>query len=290
MLSAATYSIQQVSEITGLSKQIIRKWENRYKIIRPKRLDNGYRIYSEEEVQTLKQLVHLTSSGMTIKQAVEQYLTQIKTTQSNPVIYFREALVHAGKEANEQQILHLLEQAHHTLGIERLVEEVVVPFLHQIGELWCEESWGEYQEAISSQTIRDFLSHMRRHYFVKESAPLILGSCLPGEHHEIPMQILLIQCMLKGYRTIMLGPSPAPTAIQSIIMQTKPDIVLLTASTDTPFTEHAESVVALEQFAQNHTYITFHLGGAGVSKYCKQLNLRALRETHSIQDIFPIRI
>ena len=33
------YNITQVSEITGLSKQVIRKWEERYQIVEPMRLD-----------------------------------------------------------------------------------------------------------------------------------------------------------------------------------------------------------------------------------------------------------
>ncbi|WP_243387179.1 MerR family DNA-binding transcriptional regulator [Bacillus kexueae] len=39
-----TYHIQQVLNLTGLSKQVIRKWEERYQIVQPQRLDNGYRI------------------------------------------------------------------------------------------------------------------------------------------------------------------------------------------------------------------------------------------------------
>ena len=54
-----TYSIQQVAEMTGLSKQVIRKWEDRYGIITPQRLDNGYRIYSPEEVALLKKIIKL---------------------------------------------------------------------------------------------------------------------------------------------------------------------------------------------------------------------------------------
>ena len=52
-----TYTIQQVAEMTGLSKQVIRKWEDRYSIIQPERLENGYRIYSSEEVALLKKVV-----------------------------------------------------------------------------------------------------------------------------------------------------------------------------------------------------------------------------------------
>ena len=40
--------IKDVAEMTGLSEQQIRKWENRYHIVKPERLANGYRVYSQE--------------------------------------------------------------------------------------------------------------------------------------------------------------------------------------------------------------------------------------------------
>lgn len=290
-MNSPAYSIQQVADMTGLSKQVIRKWEDRYHIIQPQRLDNGYRIYSEDEVNLLKQLASFTNSGMTIKQAIDTYVAQNSSKEEeNPVFHFRKALIQAGTIGNEQQILNLLEQAHHKFGVEKLIEEIMIPFLHEVGQLWCERAWGEYQEAISSQTVRDFLSNVRRHFFIPEDAPLVIGSCLPGERHEIPMQILLIQCMLRGYQTTMLGPSPAPTAIQSTIALKKPKIVLLTGSTDIPFTEHAQAIFTLEKLAQVHEEIEFFIGGAGSEMYYNEFGLHALKLSRSIHDILPAKL
>ena len=63
------FTIQQVADITGLSKQVIRKWEERYGIIKPKRMENGYRIYSKQDVQTLLKTKLLSEQGHTLKQA-----------------------------------------------------------------------------------------------------------------------------------------------------------------------------------------------------------------------------
>jgi MerR family transcriptional regulator, light-induced transcriptional regulator len=71
------YNIQQVSNITGLSKQVIRKWEERYQVIQPQRLDNGYRIYSANELNILLKMKSLIEMGQTAKQAV-MYIKQNK--------------------------------------------------------------------------------------------------------------------------------------------------------------------------------------------------------------------
>lgn len=68
-----TYSIQQISELTGLSKQLIRKWEDRYQIIQPQRLANGYRVYTHNELQVLTTINELINTGFSVSQAVEHY-------------------------------------------------------------------------------------------------------------------------------------------------------------------------------------------------------------------------
>ena len=54
---------KDISKITGLSEQLIQKWENRYQILNPKKLANGYQVYSQEDVVTLlelkKTLIHI---------------------------------------------------------------------------------------------------------------------------------------------------------------------------------------------------------------------------------------
>src|SRR5699024_51393 len=64
------YYIKEVSELTGISEQLIRKWENRYQIVKPERLDNGYRIYTYEDIVTLKSLKNLRDQNYSHKKAV----------------------------------------------------------------------------------------------------------------------------------------------------------------------------------------------------------------------------
>ena len=286
-----TYSIQQVAEMTGLSKQVIRKWEDRYGIITPQRLDNGYRIYSPEEVTLLKKIIKLTEAGHSVKQAATLVQQQPEESAekseefTNQTNYFLFALEEAGVVADDKKIMHLLEQAHHLFGLEATMEHIIVPFLRRIGELWCEKKWGEYQEAVSSQTIRDFLANLRRRFYIPENAPLIVGSCLPNERHEIPMQLILVQCMLRGYRTLMLGPAPAPTAIESTVRLTNPAIVLLTASTEAAWVDNGKALQAIDAFAKTVPHIKFFIGGAGVEQMAQQLKLEAIEEAHSLHEV-----
>lgn len=262
MHKEVTYTIQQVAQKTGLSKQVIRKWETRYNVIQPARLANGYRTYTEAELTILQRTQQFVKDGYTIAEAAERAKqTMLSASQPFSTLTahdFLQALESVGARADEQQLMQLLHKAHHTLGLLTMIDTVIVPFLLRVGQLWCDRTWTEYQEAISSQTIRDFLANARRQIFVAEDAPLIIGSCLPEERHEIPMQLLLLRCALTGYKTLMLGPAPAPRAIEQAVQQKLPIAILLSVSTST-----SEAILApLERFART-TDVPFFLGGHG---------------------------
>lgn len=282
-----TYTIQQVAEMTGLSKQVIRKWEDRYGIIEPKRLENGYRIYTQNDVEILQKIIDLTKAGYSVKQAailVQQQNEEKEQERSNPQSeMLLRSLVEAGRNANEKEILRLLEQAHYLFDLQTLLDGIIVPFLRTIGDLWCDKEWGEYQEAISSQTVRDFLTNLRRHFKVDDTAPLVLGSCLPNERHEIPIHLLLVQAMLHGYRTLMLGPSPAPNAIESAVLQTKPEIVLLSGSTDAIWEDNGSALKELDSFAGTTPQTSYFIGGAAIK--AKLPSLQHIKEAHSIREV-----
>ncbi|KGR78900.1 MerR family transcriptional regulator [Ureibacillus manganicus] len=292
------YTIQQVAELTGLSKQVIRKWEERYGLIQPERLDNGYRVYSYEEVELLQRMKELTNEGMTIKQAIS--ILSEGTSQKNVQLFFEDQgdqktnpytkhlinqLLEEGSKGNEANVLTLLKTAHHSLSMNELIEDCIVPFLKEIGDRWSSGEWSEYQEAISSQTVRDFLASLRRDYQVKENAPIILGSCLPNERHEIPVHILLLQFLLLGYSPIMLGPSPAPTAIQSTVELKSPKIVLLSAITTNPFKDNFKMIKELDRFASIHPNTKFYLGGEGALQALKNHPLKNIHLVKDVQDI-----
>ena len=289
------YSIQQVSEMTGLSKQLIRKWEDRYHIVAPQRLPNGYRMYTAQEVDTLLHVLQLTKDGYSVKQAAEH----LKDKEESPILQQQthdthalyitdtiQKLLHAGTAGDDTKMLHLLQQAHHTLGVKRTVDDVIVPFLREVGERWCAGIWEEFQEALSSLVIRDYLAYLRRQLYIPTNASAILGSCLPNERHEIPMQLLLLQSMFLGYRTTMLGPSPAPAAIQSAIEQLQPKYVLLSALTDMPFQDQYRMIDELDAFASKHPHTLFYLGGPAALKLKLQHPLKHIQIVARIEDIF----
>lgn len=51
--TAPLYTIKVVQNRTGIKPVTLRAWERRYELLEPTRLKNGYRLYSERDVQLL---------------------------------------------------------------------------------------------------------------------------------------------------------------------------------------------------------------------------------------------
>lgn len=293
-----TYTVQQVATMVGISKQLLRKWEDRYQLIAPERLDNGYRVYSQSDVTALQNMKQLIDEGNSPQNAAEIVKRLRETAQTTQLALFQSnqaqavhpqstqlvlQLLQLGQNGEDANILKLLQQAQFSMGIEQLLDEVIAPFLRQVGSYWETRIWGEYQEAMASLAVRDFLVNLRRSIFVSADAPLIVGSCLPGERHEIPMHIILLKCMMRGYQTLMLGPSPAPQAIEATVTLKKPAIVLLSASTNEPFTTRLADIKALEAFAHATPDVKFYVGGAAILQHASQFD--AMIVTNNLNNV-----
>lgn len=287
------YNITQVSEITGLSKQVIRKWEERYQLVQPKRLENGHRIYSDKDLQLLLKVRSLSQQGYSIKQAatVAHEKDTSKESILPSVIHINEEmndffflLLEKGAHCNEGELNRILQQANHSLGLSKFLSSVVIPFLKEVGNRWEKNEWTEYQESVSTMVVRDYLVQLRRNYHCKEDAPLIMAACLPGEYHEVPLHILLLQAMMVGWRSFLVGGSPAIGAIESLITQFQPKVVLLSAMTTKPFELHPTVLNDLDVFASKNPSIRFFIGGAGSIEFLKNHPLHSITVANTIEE------
>ncbi len=65
-------AIRDVAEQTGLTAGTIRIWEQRYGFPDPARTPSGYRIYTDEDVATLKRVVAFRRRGLSVPAALER--------------------------------------------------------------------------------------------------------------------------------------------------------------------------------------------------------------------------
>ena len=73
------FNIQAASLISGVSQHQIRAWEKRYDAVIPRRLDNNFRSYTQENITRLKLLGYLTRCGIAISKIAKLSTSELQT-------------------------------------------------------------------------------------------------------------------------------------------------------------------------------------------------------------------
>ena len=76
-----SYSIDQFSKITGISKLVLRTWENRYDYLKANRTKTNLRFYSDQLLIKALKTKHLINSGYKIS-----FITKKNDTELDDLI------------------------------------------------------------------------------------------------------------------------------------------------------------------------------------------------------------
>ncbi len=60
------YAIREVSEITGVKPVTLRAWQRRYNLVQPQRTAKGHRLYTDADIQTIRQIQSWLLKGVSI--------------------------------------------------------------------------------------------------------------------------------------------------------------------------------------------------------------------------------
>jgi len=258
------WTIHAVSQMTGLTVQQIRKWEARYGVVTPRRLPNGYRVYSAHDVERLRQVKSLVDQGVHVKDAVGWLSRPESENTDTPAFYaVRHHLLEAGESLDPIRVTQTLESAGHRWGLTTVVEHIIRPVLHQVGTLWASGQWTEIQEHLTSEACRAYLVQALTRVTVDPTAPATVVAPIPGDRHDLPALMIAVLIKLEGWQPILLGPSPAPGAIERAIHTLKPARAIVTITTPEHLNPFASAIESLQACGRSCRETRIYMGGSG---------------------------
>ena len=66
MSSRGKYKMGTIARLTGLNAALLRAWERRYDLLEPERTGGGHRLYTDEDLQVLRQVKELIDEGASL--------------------------------------------------------------------------------------------------------------------------------------------------------------------------------------------------------------------------------
>lgn len=240
------YPIKVVSQMTGLSVHVIRAWEKRYSVVEPDRTETNRRLYSEEDIEKLKLLSDALHKGHSIggvanlsakelknlllekKNSQEVFKESLPTTSSPEVV---ENVLFDGIEAiknyNAKGLESILLNASTKLTQPILIEEVIIPLVYKIGELWHSGEIRVANEHLASSVIRGFLFNLMESYSLNGSAPIVVSATPRGQEHELGALIAGVVAASSGWKVIYLGSNLPAEEISAVVGYLNAKVVAL---------------------------------------------------------------
>lgn len=218
------FSIQFVSQVTGINAHTLRAWEKRYQAVVPQRNPKGKRLYSDEDIERLKKIIFLVNLGSSIsdiaklddnrlKELEEQYDDSKKVKRPKvkvPQIDINstlQSLVMALNGYKLDIISHELNKIKESLGPRDFALSILAPLLAEVGSLVDKEVLSIAQEHSLSAIIKFHVGHMLfKHMEEADKVDInIIISAPTGELHEFGIMISALLCCHYNLKFFYLG-------------------------------------------------------------------------------------
>ena len=223
----ARHPVRVVHQRTGLTPATLRAWERRYGVVQPGRTEGGQRLYSDDDVERLSVLRALTEGGRPIRLVAglpiaearallgEDRRAEVPGAGAGPAdvkARVAEALGHA--RALDGDALHAgLRRAALAVGATSFLDDVLAPFLTELGAAWSRAEIGPAQEHLASEKVEAVLSWLTDSTANGSTAPTVVLVTLPGERHQLGARLAAAAATLAGWRVAYLGADLPPEEI-----------------------------------------------------------------------------
>jgi MerR family transcriptional regulator, light-induced transcriptional regulator len=200
-------SLSQLTELTGLTPELIRAWERRYGFPTPRRTEGGHRRYNPEEVEALHRAALLVRSGYRARDAVGQ--ARHAGTEAQPsaaaIEQSAESLAWALVAGDPAHALALLRGTERALGFEQALEERVLPALRVVGDGWQSGRMSVAEEHAATGIVISWLGTVRSGLPPVPGPLQVLIATPAGEDHAVAVWALELLLSRRGIAALALG-------------------------------------------------------------------------------------
>ncbi len=147
MMKSKDYvNIQEVCQQTGVAAVTLRAWERRYGLIKPERTPKGHRLYSDENIEEIRQILWWLDRGVAISKVAALLAADEKTMQTdlNEVTWDQEQrdLLSALINLKQTSLDPLLDKLNKSMPFINLCQKIYQPLLVQLMMRWQNKPLG----------------------------------------------------------------------------------------------------------------------------------------------------
>ncbi|MCX7162068.1 MAG: MerR family transcriptional regulator [Rhodocyclales bacterium] len=256
---------------TGLGKDLLRKWRERYGFPVPQRAINGTQGYSRDQVRQLRSIKRLLDAGFRPAQVVGKTVAELE--QLLRALSCEDTKLHWNRCT--QEVIEKLKQ-HDLAGVNVIlakqlskgslgdfVRDTVAPLIVAIGEAWVRGDIEVYHEHLCSDLLIRCLHAELRALKPKRGFPRILLAAPPEELHVLGLLMAEAVLAERGAHCMSVGPQLAMGDLAMAVQACKPDILAISFSAAYPARRVRPTLAHLRELLPGQVQIW--VGGSGAA-------------------------
>ena len=206
MTEVGQLRIGELSRRSGVSRELLRAWERRYGLLTPTRSVGGLRLYSADDLARVHAMQQHLAEGLAAAEAAA-LATQRAASSPDTVLpppIARQELEAALSSFDEGRAHEVIDALLARVSIDGLLRDVVVPYLHELGERWERGEVSVAQEHFASSLLRGRLLGLARGWG-RGIGPSAILACAPGEQHDLGLIAFGLALRARGWCIVFLG-------------------------------------------------------------------------------------
>jgi MerR family transcriptional regulator, light-induced transcriptional regulator len=298
----ARHPIGVVAERTGLSQDLLRVWERRYRAVEPSRTLDGQRVYSDSDVERLRLLRLATKAGRSIRQVAplttEELASLVRDDEAARHQLTRVAdggIIEAAREdvtralelargVNAPHFESFLRRSAAALGIPVFLDALAEPFLRRMAEERERERLTRAQERVATATIQRVLEGAIQFLGSPPDAPNLLLATPVGEQNMMGSVLAAAAAAAAGWRVTNLGIDLAAGEIAAAALAVDARVVCVSIVSAADRDRLAAELRALR--SRLPVSVPLVAGGAGALALEAELNSAGI---HVVRDLSALR-
>ena len=216
----------EIEQATGLSREVLRKWELRYQFPVPERGARGQRLYREKDLQKLQLVKQLISQGMRPGKLIPLSVPKLQallasSTEASGLCDFDETVEQLlgtlAPGCAPGDVREYLAALIENEGLAPFVEQRLPAFNQAVGDAWAAGRIGVHAEHHYTDAVLAVVQSQLLGCRPTQLQHRILLTTPPGELHGLGLLGVQAALTLKGAECFNLGTqTPVPDVLQAV--------------------------------------------------------------------------
>jgi methanogenic corrinoid protein MtbC1 len=225
-------------------------------------IEEGYNIGSIATLQT-DDIKRLVGQAAGISQEISTPAS-LNNVDENYNQFFKEGLK-AIKDLDSKKFEKILLATSMRFSQPVLIDNFIIPFLTQIGNLWQEGKIRVYHEHLATAALKTFLVDLINKSISPDNAPNVIVTTPTGQFHELGALIVALTAANAGWQVIYLGPNLPAEEIAAAAIDKKAMAILLSIMFPSSDPRLIKELEILRNLLP--TNVQIYVGGRSVKSY-----------------------